>query len=90
MYKGQKIAVVVPAYKEESQIEMVIDTMPAFVDEIIIVDDASPDKTVEVVRACMTTNPKVSLVAREKMGAWALPLKVDIKPLLMERMMSPL
>ena len=68
MYKGQKIAVVVPAYKEESQIEMVIDTMPSFVDEIIIVDDASPDKTVEVVRACMTINPRVSLVAREKNG----------------------
>jgi glycosyltransferase involved in cell wall biosynthesis len=68
MYKGQKIAVVVPAYKEESQIEMVINTMPSFIDEIIIVDDASPDKTVEVVRACMTTNPRVSLVAREKNG----------------------
>ena len=68
MYKGQKIAVVVPAYKEESQIEMVIDTMPSYVDEIIIVDDASPDRTVEVVRACMATNPRVSLVAREKNG----------------------
>jgi len=46
MYKGKSVAVVVPAYKEESQIEMVIDTMPSYVDEIIIVDDASPDKTV--------------------------------------------
>jgi glycosyltransferase involved in cell wall biosynthesis len=66
MYKGQRIAVIVPAYKEESQIEMVVNTMPSFVDEIIIIDDASPDRTVEVVKECMIAHPRITLVEHEK------------------------
>lgn len=50
MYKNKKIGVVVPCYNEETQISIVIDTMPEFVDKIIIVDDKSKDKTVEIVR----------------------------------------
>lgn len=45
MYKGAIIAAVVPAYKEELMISTVIETMPDFVDHIIIVDDCSPDDT---------------------------------------------
>lgn len=50
MLLGKTIAVTVPAYNEESQIGMVIETMPAFVDRIIIVNDGSKDHTVEVVK----------------------------------------
>ena len=35
----------VPCYNEESQIEMVIETMPDFVDRIIIINDKSTDDT---------------------------------------------
>jgi glycosyltransferase involved in cell wall biosynthesis len=49
MIDGRKIAVVVPAYNEETQIGMVIESMPEFVDRIIIVNDCSKDKTAEVV-----------------------------------------
>ena len=51
MYKGKKIGVVVPAYNEEKQIRKVLETMPEFVDKIIVVDDASTDRTSEVVEA---------------------------------------
>lgn len=51
MLRGKSIAVVVPAYNEESQILAVIETMPDFVDRIIIVDDCSSDKTSEIVKA---------------------------------------
>jgi len=51
MYKEKKIAIVVPAYNEETQITRVIDTMPELVDVIIIVNDCSQDRTSEVVRA---------------------------------------
>lgn len=50
MLKGKTIAVVVPAYNEETQIAGVITTMPDFVDHIVVVDDRSPDRTAEVVR----------------------------------------
>ncbi len=49
MYNGAKIAAVVPAYKEEKLIATVIDTMPDYVDFIVIVDDCSPDGTSDVV-----------------------------------------
>lgn len=49
MYKGKEIAVVVPAYNEELLITRVIDTMPDFVDTMVIVDDVSTDRTMEKV-----------------------------------------
>jgi len=49
MYKGKKVAAVVPAYNEEVLIEKVITTMPDFVDLIVVVDDASKDSTSSVV-----------------------------------------
>lgn len=50
MYKDHKIAVVVPAYNEEKLIGRVIETMPDYVDKIIVVDDTSQDSTAEVVQ----------------------------------------
>lgn len=49
MLNGKTIAVVVPAYNEESQIGMVIKTMPEFVDRIVVVNDGSKDNTANVV-----------------------------------------
>lgn len=49
MLYGKTIAVVVPAYNEETQIEMVLSTMPDFVDRIIVVNDGSKDRTSELV-----------------------------------------
>lgn len=50
MLNNKTIAVVVPAYNEEKQISIVIETMPEFVDRIIIVNDKSQDATVDVVK----------------------------------------
>jgi len=48
MYKDKTLCVVIPAFNESSQIGGVIETMPDYVDRIIIVDDASTDDTVAV------------------------------------------
>ena len=50
MLNGKTIAVVVPSYNEETQIGIVLDTMPDFVDRIIVVNDCSKDKTAEIVQ----------------------------------------
>lgn len=50
MYRNKRIAVVVPAYNEETQIAKVIDTMPEWVDMIVIINDCSLDRTSEVIR----------------------------------------
>lgn len=62
MYKEKSIAVVVPAYNEETQIARVIESMPAFVDKIIIINDCSTDKTGEVVTALQLEHTKVLLI----------------------------
>tara|TARA_Y100000741_G_scaffold365044_1_gene358640 strand:- start:1085 stop:2185 length:1101 start_codon:yes stop_codon:yes gene_type:complete len=49
MINDKLIAVVVPCFNEESQISIVIETMPDFVDRIIIVNDNSDDRTQEIV-----------------------------------------
>ncbi len=61
MLKNKTIAVVVPAYNEEKQISRVIETMPDFVDRIIVVNDKSKDKTAEKVISYINNtkyNPK--------------------------------
>jgi len=65
MYKNKTICAVVPAYNEETQIGMVIDTMPEFVDKIVIIDDCSKDKTAQVVTGYMQRRPEVLLLRHE-------------------------
>ncbi|MGD0276589.1 MAG: glycosyltransferase family 2 protein [Syntrophales bacterium] len=45
MLNNKTIAVVVPAYNEEKQVIEVLDTMPDFVDRIVVVNDCSKDDT---------------------------------------------
>ncbi len=45
MYRGRTIGVVIPAYNVERSIRKVVDGIPAWVDRIIVVDDASRDGT---------------------------------------------
>jgi glycosyltransferase involved in cell wall biosynthesis len=52
MYKGKRICVVVPCYNEENTVSEVIRTMPSIVDHIVVVDDASSDKTSDVALSC--------------------------------------
>ena len=45
MFEGKTIAVVIPAYNEERLIARAVAGIPAFVDHVIVVDDASADGT---------------------------------------------
>ena len=65
VFEGKSIAVVVPCYNEETQIGTVIETMPDFVDRIIVIDDVSPDGTVEVIERYMADYPKVELIRHD-------------------------
>ncbi len=65
MLNGKTVAVVVPAYNEETQIGRVIDTMPGFVDRVIVVNDCSSDTTATIVKQHMGRLPKVALPEKE-------------------------
>lgn len=56
MLNNKTIGVVIPCYNEEKQIGYVIESMPDFVDRIVIVNDNSKDNTLEVVRSYFDKN----------------------------------
>lgn len=58
-----KVSVVVPCFNESFQIRKVLATMPKFVDQIICVDDASTDDTLEVLREISQKNKKISIIS---------------------------
>jgi glycosyltransferase involved in cell wall biosynthesis len=51
VYKDQRITVVIPCLNEEKGIVEVLSRMPGFVDEVIVVDNNSTDRTAELARA---------------------------------------
>jgi glycosyltransferase involved in cell wall biosynthesis len=48
LYKSQKITVIIPCLNEEQGIEKVLRRMPDFVDQVIVVDNGSTDRTSDV------------------------------------------
>ncbi len=57
MYRDRTVAVVVPCHNEQLLIRRVIETMPAYVDKIVIVNDKSTDNTAVVVREYVEKEP---------------------------------
>jgi glycosyltransferase involved in cell wall biosynthesis len=51
MYKGLTLTIITPCLNEEQGIELVLSRMPDFVDEVIVVDNGSTDRTSEVARS---------------------------------------
>jgi glycosyltransferase involved in cell wall biosynthesis len=66
MYRDKTLAVIIPAYNEEKLIGKVLKTIPAFIDHIIVVDDASHDWTGEVVKAYQKEEPKIIYILHKK------------------------
>ncbi|MBV6460771.1 MAG: hypothetical protein HJHJAOHD_00886 [Flavobacteriales bacterium] len=55
-----------PAYNEEKLISRVVETMPYFVDKIIIVNDKSKDRTGEVIDTLALQNEKIKPIHHSK------------------------
>lgn len=51
MYKGQTITVIIPCLNEEQGIEQVLRRIPEYVDQTIVVDNGSTDRTSDVARS---------------------------------------
>ena len=51
MYKSQKITVIIPCLNEEQGIELVLRRIPEFVDQVIVVDNGSTDRTSQVAKS---------------------------------------
>jgi glycosyltransferase involved in cell wall biosynthesis len=51
VYKSLRITVVIPCLNEEQGIEQVLRRIPEFVDQVLVVDNGSTDRTSEVARS---------------------------------------
>jgi dolichol-phosphate mannosyltransferase len=60
------IVVVIPAYRVERELGVVLANIPAFVRHIIVVNDASPDKTAEIAANAAIRDARIHLVSHAK------------------------
>lgn len=60
-YKGLTVTVVIPCLNEEEGIRKVLEAKPEWVDQVIIVDNGSTDRTVEVAESFGATVVRESL-----------------------------
>ncbi len=61
-----QVAAVVPAYRVEHDIESVLCDLPAYLRHVIVVDDASPDRTAELVGALAERDRRLLLIRHER------------------------
>src|SRR5579859_2808602 len=62
MYKRKKVAVSVPAYNEEKLIKKTLESIPSYIDLVVVVDDKSRDQTVSEVKKIKKDNKKIHLI----------------------------
>lgn len=63
MYRGYRVAVVIPAHDEARLLPITLAGVPAYVDEVVVVDDASRDATAEVARRSGRSMPGLHLIS---------------------------
>jgi dolichol-phosphate mannosyltransferase len=56
------IAAVIPCYRVEREIASVLQTIPSYIKHIIVVDDASPDSTADLVTASANEDDRILLI----------------------------
>ena len=72
MFQGLSVAVVVPAFNEEAKLAATLSGIPAWVDHVLVIDDASRDRTAEVARSFSAARPGLEVLChRENCGVGA-------------------
>jgi glycosyltransferase involved in cell wall biosynthesis len=83
MIDGKLVAVVVPAYDEETLIGRTLVSIPAFVDRVFVVDDDSRDATAE--RAREVGDPRVEVITHDRNRGVGAAIVTGYKRALAER-----
>ena len=87
MYRGKSVGVVVPCHNEGHLVGTVIETMPEYVDRIIVVDDVSSDDTAEIVADYAERIPdRVRLLRHERNGGVGAAIVTGYKAAVEERL----
>jgi len=66
MVNDKIISVVIPCFNEEKNILGVVSSIPHYVDQIIAVDDASLDSTLEILNKLASTDSRIKVVSHSR------------------------
>ena len=61
-FTSYAIATVIPAYRVEGDIQSVLQNLPAYIKHIIVVDDASPDSSADLITAAAKKDRRIILI----------------------------
>lgn len=73
MYKRHKIGIVIPSHNEENFIVQTVKSLPSYIDEYVVIDDASKDKTTEKVKSLK--NRKIIVIKNKTNGGVGYSIK---------------
>jgi glycosyltransferase involved in cell wall biosynthesis len=73
MFKDKTISLIIPCLDEEAGLRQILPEMPDFLDEVVVADNGSTDKTAEIARR------SGALVVREEIGGYTEAVKRGIK-----------
>ena len=62
MHNGYSVSLIIPAMNESATLTSIIDSVPTYVDEIIVIDGRSKDNTFEIA----SNHPRVNKVLRQR------------------------
>jgi len=65
MYRQLSVAVVIPAFNEERAVARAIEVVPAYVDHVFVIDDASADRTSVRAAAAASSRGDVTVVRHD-------------------------
>ncbi|NJD99584.1 glycosyltransferase family 2 protein [Thermococcus sp. LS1] len=79
MLEGKRITVIIPAYNEAKRIGKVLERIPEFVDEVIVVDDGSNDNTHGVAVEYSKKDPRIKALRLEKNSGKGAAMRAGVK-----------
>ncbi|MEI7760095.1 MAG: glycosyltransferase family 2 protein [Thermoleophilia bacterium] len=86
MLNKKSVAVVLPAYNEELLLPDTLAGIPAFVDRIYVVDDASRDGTVGRAHAAAADDPRIFVMVQERNAGVGAAVVAGYKRAIADRM----
>lgn len=75
MYRSLKISAVVPCYNEEKLLKKTVAALPDFIDYVILVNDASTDNTLKIMKILSKKSKKIHIIDNKKNGGVGYSLK---------------
>lgn len=86
MFQNLRLCVIVPAYNEELLIRDTLTAIPACVDKVYAIDDASTDRTLNIIEDCARTDSRIVPVSHDQNRGVGAAIVSGYKKGLSERM----